>query len=269
MAEKKFNIKTIGFIGTGGVNSRFARISVDAGFNVLLSNSRGPASLHDLVSELGPRAKAVDIIDQLQVADIVLLSVPFGKLENIAVKPFVGKVIIDTMNYYPLRDENIALLDTRELTSSELVQRHFEGAHVVKGLHNMDLLHIVNGVSAPNGPWAIPITGDNNDAKECAADFIKAIGYEAVDCGHLKDSWKIEADTPLYLTPYVGKIPEGLSKEEAMYWYKKDNTAKVTRQDVLNLAQQATQDGIVGGNPGHAPKPWLDWMMWEYSVKNN
>ena len=257
------DIKTVGFIGAGGVNSRFARLSANAGFKVLISNSRGPESLRDVISELGPRAKAVSI-DQVNTADLLVYSVPFGNLDKVPAKPFVGKTIIDTTNYYAARDGNISDLDNRELTSSEYVQRHFEDAHVVKALHNMDLFHIDNGGDQKRQaePWAVPMAGDNNEAKKQVSKFIKAIGFEAVDCGSLKESWKIEANTPVYLWPYVGKIPDGLDKEEAMYWYKQDKSATVTRQDLVRLVEQAAKDIPVGGHLESAPKPWMDWILY-------
>jgi hypothetical protein len=47
---------TIGLIGSESIGATVARLSVAAGFDVVLSNSRGPQTLTDLVQELGPRA---------------------------------------------------------------------------------------------------------------------------------------------------------------------------------------------------------------------
>ena len=49
---------SIGLIGSGNIGSTLARLAVDAGYDVVLSNSRGPETLSDLVNELGPRARA-------------------------------------------------------------------------------------------------------------------------------------------------------------------------------------------------------------------
>ena len=49
---------TIGFIGSGMIGGTVARLSVAAGHRVVLSNSRGPETLQDLVAELGPLATA-------------------------------------------------------------------------------------------------------------------------------------------------------------------------------------------------------------------
>ncbi|PMS32637.1 hypothetical protein B0G57_12510 [Trinickia symbiotica] len=257
-------IDTVGFIGSGGINSRIARLAVEAGFHVLLSNSRGPESLRDLITELGPRAKAVTPAEAAEAADLVVLSVPFGKFDRIPVEPLVGKAVIDTMNYYPVRDGNVEALDRREITSSELIQAHLKGARLVKALYNLDMFHLENGArpSSHRKPWALPIAGDDDEAKALVSEFMERIGYEAVDCGRLADCWRIEADTPVYVLPYVGEMPSGLSKEDAMYWYKQDNAAVVGRDDVLRMAGQATRDFVVGGKRETMPSVWIDWIMW-------
>jgi hypothetical protein len=42
---------TVGFIGSGNIGTTIARLAVEAGHKVVLSNSRGPETL----AELGPR----------------------------------------------------------------------------------------------------------------------------------------------------------------------------------------------------------------------
>ena len=49
---------TVGIIGSGMIGGTVARLSVAARHNVVLSNSRGPETLAELVAELGPLAAA-------------------------------------------------------------------------------------------------------------------------------------------------------------------------------------------------------------------
>ena len=51
-------MRTIGLIGSGDIGSTVARLAVAAGHDVVPSNSHGPQTLQDLVSELGPKARA-------------------------------------------------------------------------------------------------------------------------------------------------------------------------------------------------------------------
>jgi predicted dinucleotide-binding enzyme len=50
--------ETLALIGSGNIGSAVARLAVAAGLNVVLSNSRGPETLADLVAELGEHARA-------------------------------------------------------------------------------------------------------------------------------------------------------------------------------------------------------------------
>src|SRR3954454_25152657 len=102
---------TIGFIGSGNIGSTVAHLAVDAGYDVVLSNSRGPETLRDLVSELGARARAATPAEAAAAGDVVVVTIPLAAYRQVPVDPLRGKVVIDTNNYYPERDGQIAGLD--------------------------------------------------------------------------------------------------------------------------------------------------------------
>src|SRR6476620_9936198 len=95
---------TWGFIGSGHIGSTVARLAIDAGHDVVLSNSRGPQTLTDLVAELGPRARAATRDEAARAADVVVVTVPLRARGDRPHAALAGKVVIDTMNYYPQRD---------------------------------------------------------------------------------------------------------------------------------------------------------------------
>jgi len=101
------------------------------GYDVVLSNSRGPATLAALVQELGPKARAGTALEAAQAGDIVVVTIPLKNYESVPVAPLTGKVVIDTNNYYPQRDGHIAELDDESTTTAELLQRHIPLARVV------------------------------------------------------------------------------------------------------------------------------------------
>src|SRR5262245_10223763 len=129
---------TIGFIGSGHVGGTVARLAVDAGHDVVLSNSRGPETLEDLADDLGPRARAATGEDAAEAGDLVVVSVPLVAVERIPAELLRGKVVLDTCNYYPQRDGHVAELDDETTTTSELVQRHLAGSTVVKVFSNIN-----------------------------------------------------------------------------------------------------------------------------------
>src|SRR5438132_13784719 len=71
----------IGTLGAGEVAQAFAIHLLKAGHQVLLSNSRGPSSLEQLVSKLDKGARAVTM-DEAARAPIVVLAVPWPKVEE-------------------------------------------------------------------------------------------------------------------------------------------------------------------------------------------
>jgi predicted dinucleotide-binding enzyme len=199
-------VTTLGLIGSGYIGSTVARLALAAGYDVVLSNSRGPETLADLVAELGPKARAATAEEAARAGDIVVVSIPVKSFLNVPAAPLAGKVVIDTGNYYPARDGQIAELDSGALTTTELVARHLSGARVVKGFNNLYYRHLAE-LARPAGAGdrsAIVIAGDDQDAKKSAAEFLDAIGYDTVDAGSLADSWRFEPGTPAYGLLYAG-----------------------------------------------------------------
>jgi len=195
---------TIGFIGSGMIGGTVARLSVAAGYDVVMSNSRGPETLRELVAELGPLASAATSGQAAEAGDLVVVAIPVKAIAGVPAAPLAGKPVLDTGNYYPQRDGQIEVLDNGALTSSGLFQRHLPGAHVVKVFNNIYFRHLAS-LARPAGAAdrsALPIAGDDAAAKAAATAYLDAIGYDTVDDGSLADSWRQEPGTPVYGAPY-------------------------------------------------------------------
>ena len=195
---------TVGFIGSGLIGGGVARLAVAAGLDVVVSNSRGPETLADFVSELGPRARAATAAEAAAAGDLVVVSVPFKAHTDLPVEQLAGKVVLDTDNYYPQRDGHFAELDDTELTSAELEQRHLPTSKVVKVFNNIFFKHLAS-LPRPSGAGdrtALSIAGDDAGAKTAATAFLDAIGYDAVDAGPLAEGWRFEPGQPAYGPPF-------------------------------------------------------------------
>ncbi|MEU6586974.1 NAD(P)-binding domain-containing protein [Nocardia sp. NPDC046763] len=200
---------TLGLIGSGKIGGTLARLAVAAGIDVVLSNSRGPESLAELVAELGERARAATPAEAAAAGDIVVVTVPLKAYQQVPADPLVGKVVIDTNNYYPDRDGEFADLVAGVATSSELLQRHLPRSRVVKAFNNILFKHLAV-LARPAGAadrTALPIAGDDTAAKTAAAELISRLGYDTVDIGSLADSWRTQPETPVYGTPYAVAAP--------------------------------------------------------------
>ncbi|MDH6114948.1 putative dinucleotide-binding enzyme [Kitasatospora sp. MAP12-15] len=196
---------TLGLIGSGNIGGTLARLAVDAGLDVVLSNSRGPQTLAGLVAELGPRARAATPAEAAEAGDWVVVTVPLKNYLQIPAGPLAKRTVLDTNNYYPERDSSIARLDAQELTSSELLQEHLADSSVVKAFNNIYFGHLAS-LARPAGSadrTALPIAGDDPAAKERARALLDALGFDAVDAGSLADSWRFEPGAPAYGLPYV------------------------------------------------------------------
>jgi predicted dinucleotide-binding enzyme len=192
-------VKTIGLIGAGNIGSQIARAAIASGYDAVISNSRGPETLTDLVSELGPRARAGTTREAAAAGDLVVVAIPLRAIGD--VPALVGKTVIDTNNYYPRRDGNIAALDDDSLTSSELLQSQLPGAHVIKAFNHIYARQITTD-GTPSGTRnrrALAIAGDNTAAKAQIADLSDGFGFDVIDVGPLAESWRIQPGTPGYV----------------------------------------------------------------------
>ena len=195
---------TVGIIGSGMIGGTVARLSVAAGHRVVLSNSRGPETLRELVAELGPLATAATSGQAAEAGDLVVVAVPVKAIADVPAALLAGKPVLDTGNYYPQRDGQIEVLDNGALTTSGLLQRHLPGAHVVKVFNNIYFRHLAS-LARPSGSAdrsALPIAGDDAAAKKAVTEYLDSIGYDAVDYGSLADSWRQQPGTPAYGAPY-------------------------------------------------------------------
>src|SRR3954451_23654607 len=224
---------TIGLIGSGNIGSTVARLAVDAGHEVVRSNSRGPETLSDLVDTLGPRARAATPAEAAEAADIAVVTVPLKNYRQVPVEPLRGKVVIDTNNYYPDREGHIPELDAESTTTSELLQAHLPDSRVIKGFNNIYVDHLATLARPAGDPdrSTLTIAGDDAAAKQAVARFFDAIGYDTLDVGPLAEGWRFQRDTSAYVTPYA--VP-GTSYPD---WTARPTTADLLR-DALNAARR-------------------------------
>ncbi len=206
---------TVGLIGSGNIGSTVARLAVDAGHDVVLSNSRGPETLEDLVEDLGPRARAATAAEAAAAGDVVVVTVPLKAYRDVPVAPLAGKVVIDTNNYYPERDGRFPELEDGSTTTSELLQAHLPESRVVKGFNNIVAAHL-GELARPAGAAdrsALAIAGDDADAKATVTALLDSFGYDTVDAGPLAEGWRFERDMPAYGLPYIAD-PSDLARSK-------------------------------------------------------
>jgi predicted dinucleotide-binding enzyme len=242
---------TIAILGSGMIGGQTARLATAAGLNVVVANTRGPESLTDLIAELGTNARAATAEDAVNAAEIVVVAIPFAAYSKLSPDLFAGKIVVDTMNYYPERGGEMPEVQTDKTSTSELVQRHLNKSHVIRAFNNLDFVRLRRLARPAGSPErsAVPIAGDDATAKAAVAHFLETIGYDVVDMGPLAESWRSEPTTPIYVVPYVGNVPEGLqSRDEALDWYMNTPGYTVTKEQVRALIDQAERHAHMFGD---------------------
>ena len=191
----------IGIIGAGFIGRAVARLAVKHGHEVMLSNSRHPKTLGSAMVSI--RCAIGTAVQAAEFGEVVLLAVPFSATLDIDPAPLAGKILMDADNYYPMRDGEIPELEDGSTTSSEITQRHFAGAKVVKAF-NAILEKDIETTGAPAGTpdrRALPIAGDDGPAKTVVAGLLDNLGFDVVDAGPLAEGWRFERARPAYCVP--------------------------------------------------------------------
>jgi len=191
----------IGILGIGFIGETLVRKLSAAGHAVLVANSRGPETIADLAHESG--ATAVTAAEAVSNVDAIILSVPMAKmppLKALLSEVPAGVPVIDTSNYYPLRDGHIVALDAGQIESRWVEEQL--GRPVTKAW-NAVLAGTLRKNGKPKGDaarTAIPVAGDDADARRIAMELVEATGFDAVDAGGIDESWRIQTGNPGYCT---------------------------------------------------------------------
>jgi predicted dinucleotide-binding enzyme len=191
---------TLGTIGAGSIGSNVARAALAHGHDVVISNSRGPDTLGEVVSALGPGARAGTVDDAAGAGDIVLVAIPLKNYRSVPPDAVGDKIVIDADNYYPQRDGQIPELDDERTTSSELLQAHLPDAKVVKTFNHIQAAQIISDGTPPGTAdrRALAIAGDDQVAKDTVAALLEEFGFDVVDAGPLAEGWRFQPGTPAY-----------------------------------------------------------------------
>ena len=177
----------IGFLGAGAVGKAIAGHAVAHGHEVVLSNSRGPESLADLVAELGPLASAATPAEAAS-ADLVVLAVPWTKIaESVHDLPaWDGRVVVDATNQFVSVTPTMVVADLGDRTGSEVVADLLPGARVVKAFNTMFAGRFAAEPKRDAGRQVLFLAGDDADAKELLAKLADSFGFAPIDLGGLR-----------------------------------------------------------------------------------
>jgi len=192
----------VGIIGAGNIGSALARTLIEHGYTVTIANSRGPETLADLVDDLGPSATAATATDAATAGEFVVVTIPLKNYKAIPVEPLIGKVVIDTNNYYWERDGRFPELDEGSATVSGLLQAHLPESKVAKGFNHIrsDEIQTTGSPAGTPNRRALATASDFPEAADRVSALYDQFGFDSVNIGPLSESWRVERDRPAYVT---------------------------------------------------------------------
>jgi len=194
----------IGIIGAGHIGGNLTRRFRALGHQVFVANSRGPGTLADLAAETG--ATAVTVSEAARAGDVVVVTIPMKNIPKLPRDLFANApasvAIVDTGNYYPQRDGRIEAIEQGTPESRWVAQQLKRP--VIKAFNNIYAQHLLEKGKPKGAPGriALPVAGDDKEAKAVVLQLVDELGFDAVDAGGLDESWRQQPGTPVYGTDF-------------------------------------------------------------------
>ncbi|WP_414440216.1 NADPH-dependent F420 reductase [Burkholderia sp. 22PA0106] len=190
----------VGIIGAGRMAQSIAWLASRAGYQVMLSNSRGPETIRALCKPLGCEVGRVD--EAAQMGDIVFAALPLQAYRSVPAEPLEGKIVLNPQNYF-LHFGRLSELESGAMTTAHVLARHLPKSRVVKAFNAILVEDVVPDARPAGAPdrRALPIAGDDVDARNTAIRLMDSLGYDAVDAGPLIEGWRFERRRPVYCVP--------------------------------------------------------------------
>jgi len=206
----------IGIIGAGAIGETLAKKLSKNGHQIFIANSRGP---HTIGFSDNEGIKAVEFQDAAKDVDVVIISIPFGKVAELPKDLFSqldeNVPVIETMNYFPLRDGVIEEIENGKPHSVWISEQI--GRPVVKAFNNI-VTHSFRKYGKPSGTpgrIALTVSSDNENWKKIAFQIIDETGFDSYNAGSLADSWRQQPGSPPYCTDLtVEEMAEAISRSD-------------------------------------------------------
>ena len=190
----------IAVLGAGHVGPVIARVAIEAGYQVSIAASGDPEKIELIVQVLAPGAEPQWAAEAVEEADLVVLAIPLHKFTTLDPSLLDGKLVVDTMNYWPPVDGIQEMFEDRRYGSSEIVQRRLVRSTVVKTLNHIGY-HELEDERRPRGSperRALGVAGDDSRAVDVVAELIERIGYDAVRFDRLSAGRLLEPGGPVF-----------------------------------------------------------------------
>jgi len=155
-----------------------------AGYDVILSNSRGPDSLTEAVKRIGVRARA-GTREQAAQSDIVFLAVPWAEVPSALsdLPPWNNRILIDATN--PVVQPGFRTAELGGRNSSQVVASAAPGARVVKTANTLLRAVLASDPRQNGGQRVLFVSGDDSAANAIVSQMLQKAWFAVIDLGRL------------------------------------------------------------------------------------
>lgn len=190
----------IGIIGAGRMAQSVAWLANRAGYQVMLSNSRGPETIQALRHPLGCEVGRLD--EAAEYGDIVFAALPLQAYRAVPTEALKGKIVLNPQNYFP-HFGYLPEIESGAMTTAEVLAHHLPEARIIKAFNSILVEDVVPDARPPGAPdrRALPIAGDDADARRTTITLMDRLGYDTVDAGPLVEGWRFDRRRPVYCVP--------------------------------------------------------------------
>lgn len=240
----------IGILGAGHIGATLAKRLSAAGHQVKVANSRGPETIAKDVLATG--ATAVHAQEVVTDVEALIVSIPLLRLPEI--RPLIDAlpddaVVLDTSNYYPLRDGRIEALEQGQVESLWVAEQL--GRPIVKAW-NAILTQSFDTKSSPAGSpgrIAIPVAADTDSGRALGMALVEETGFDGFDAGTLAESWRQQPGTPAYCTDLTREELAGaLAAADATRSPRRRDLAMTVLGELASDGREITGDLILRVN---------------------
>jgi predicted dinucleotide-binding enzyme len=199
-AEAAPRASRIAVLGAGRAGPVIARAAIEAGYQVTIAASGDPERIALITQVLVPGAEPGWAADAVRDAGIVVLAIPLHRFAAFDPALVAGKIVIDTMNYWPPIDGVVPEFENRAEGSSEIVARRLAGSRVVKTLNHLGYHEIEEGRRPAGSPErrALGVAGDDPDAVAAVAEVVERIGFDAIRLDSLRAGRLLQPHGPVF-----------------------------------------------------------------------
>ena len=180
----------LGILGAGKLGTAVARLAVDAGRDVLISDVRDDPMVQLVVSTIAAGSRLVPADEMFQSSDIVLVAIPYSHLGQVDLGALERAVLIDATNSW-------LEVDGADPPDSPLRTRR--GLRVVRTLNHLAYEDLIAYAEPKGAPFrtAVAVASDDLDARRTVASLVDDLGFDPVEVDG-RSAWMLESNGPFF-----------------------------------------------------------------------